>query len=222
MIQPATLQFLKGLKKNNHKAWFDEHRSAYDAAKQDYIRFLQQVIQQLSKKDASIADIQAKDCLFRINRDVRFSKDKAPYKTNFGAYISKGGRKSTYAGYYFHLEPGGAFCGAGLWMPMPPELARVRQEIDYCHNEFSKILKSASYRKYFTDLYREKDASLSRVPKGYDPENPAAEDLKLKSFFSMHKLKDAALVSTGLITETTRALLAAKPLVDFLNRPLED
>lgn len=222
MLQQATLQFLKGLKKNNQKPWFDEHRSAYDAAKQDYIRFLQEVIQLLSKKDPSIAEIQARDCLFRINRDVRFSKDKSPYKTNFGAYISKGGRKSKYAGYCFHLEPGGSFCGVGLWMPMPPELARVRQEIDYCHDEFTRILNSATYRKYFDNLYREKDASLSRVPKGYDPQNPAAEDLKLKSFFSMHKLKDAELLSPGLVAETARMLLAAKPLVDFLNRPLED
>src|SRR5688500_14425321 len=109
MLEPQTLKYLKGLKKNNSKPWFDIHRTAYEAARIDYSNFIQLVIDELQKTDTTIAGMTSKECLFRINRDVRFSKDKRPYKTNFGASIKRGGKKSLFAGYYFHLEPGGSF-----------------------------------------------------------------------------------------------------------------
>ena len=125
MLQTSTFKFLKDLKKNNNKPWFDKNRKVYEAAKADFISFIQAVIDQHGKKDASIKNLLAKDCLFRINRDVRFAKDKSPYKTNMGASINKGGRKAeNSAGYYFHLEPGGVFTGGGIWMPMPDELKK--------------------------------------------------------------------------------------------------
>ncbi|MEN9684476.1 MAG: hypothetical protein RLZZ28_262, partial [Bacteroidota bacterium] len=103
MLQASTLQFLKNLKKNNDKQWFDNNRSAYEAAKEDFATFINQVIREFGKTDATIAGLTHRDCLFRINRDVRFSKNKAPYKTNMGASIVAGGKKSPMAGYYFHL-----------------------------------------------------------------------------------------------------------------------
>src|SRR5687767_4304000 len=106
MLQSSSIRFLKELKKNNDKSWFDAHRPAYESARKDFESFIQQLIDTTGKKDAAIAGIKAKDCMFRINRDVRFSKDKSPYKSNFGASINKGGKKSVYAGYYFHFEPG--------------------------------------------------------------------------------------------------------------------
>src|SRR5687768_16744933 len=117
MLEPQTLTFLKALKKNNNKPWFDAHRAEYEAARIDFRNFIQLVIDALQKKDTTITGLTARDCLFRINRDIRFSKDKTPYKSNFGASIKRGGRKSGFAGYYFHCEPGASFIGGGLWMP---------------------------------------------------------------------------------------------------------
>ena len=130
MLAPATLQFLKALDKNNNKAWFDAHRKQYDAAKLNFAELTQQVITQFGKKEPSIALLQPKECVFRINRDVRFSKNKAPYKNNMGASIKAGGKKSLLAGYYIHLEPGGkSFVGGGLYMPDAAIVGKVRQEI---------------------------------------------------------------------------------------------
>src|ERR1700730_13780996 len=116
MLQSSTLKFLKNLKKHNNKAWFDTNRSTYENAKADFENFIQSVLHRHGKKDADLKDLVARKCMFRINRDVRFSKDKSPYKTNFGASMDRGGRKSGFAGYYFHLEPGSSFVGGGLWM----------------------------------------------------------------------------------------------------------
>ena len=118
MFQPSTLKFLRDLKKNNNKPWFDAHRNQYEDARNDFENFIGAVLEKLGKKDDTIRDLKPKQCMFRINRDIRFSKDKSPYKTNFGASIDRGGKKSIFAGYYLHLEPGKSFVGGGLWMPM--------------------------------------------------------------------------------------------------------
>ena len=114
MLQNSTIKFLKDLKKNNNKPWFDTNRKRYEDAKNDFENFIQAVIDAYGKKDKTIASLKAKDCVFRIYRDVRFCKDKTPYKTNFGASMNKGGKKVTGAGYYFHLEPGQLFLGGGI------------------------------------------------------------------------------------------------------------
>ena len=114
MLQNPTLQFLKQLKKNNNKQWFDANRKKYESAKNDFTIFLQDVLNDFCKTDTGLIALAAKDCLFRINRDIRFSKDKSPYKTNFGASINTGGKKSFKAGYYLHIEPGQSFVGGGL------------------------------------------------------------------------------------------------------------
>src|SRR5438067_4534816 len=119
MLEPQTLKFLSQLKKNNNKQWFDPHRAQYEAARIDFSNFIQLLIDALQKSDTTITGLTARDCLFRINRDIRFSNDKTPYKSNFGASIKRGGRKSLFAGYYFHCEPGQSFIGGGLWMAEP-------------------------------------------------------------------------------------------------------
>jgi uncharacterized protein (TIGR02453 family) len=222
MLQLSTLKFLKDLKKNNNKPWFDANRKRYEEAKADFTNFIQQVIDAHGKKDKTISSLKAKDCLFRINRDVRFSKDKSPYKTNFGASINKGGRKAfSTAGYYFHLEPGQLFVGGGMYQPFPPELNKVRQEIYYCFDEFKKIIGSKKFKSVYGDLDKSKEFLLSRVPKGYDPENVAAEYLKLKSYIAMTNLSDKDATSKTLIKQTTEAFDTLLPLVNFLNRALE-
>ena len=220
MLQPATLQFLKNLKKNNNKPWFDTHRGAYDAAKADFSQFVQAIIDKHGKKDTTIKELKAKDCMFRINRDVRFAKDKSPYKNNMGASINRGGRKSVFAGYYFHCEPGDAFAGGGLWIPTPPDLKKVRQEIDYCFDEFKKIIGSKKFKAIYGDLNRDADISLSKPPQGFDKESPAADYLKLKSFIALKKITDKDLTSKNLLQITTEAFQTLQPLIYFLNRSL--
>ncbi|MFI5133372.1 MAG: DUF2461 domain-containing protein [Chitinophagales bacterium] len=220
MLQTSTLNFLKNLKKNNNKPWFDAHRKDYEAAKEDFAAFIQSVIDAHGKKDKTINQLKAKECLFRINRDVRFSKDKSPYKTNMGAYINRGGKKSLFGGYYFHCEPGQSFMGGGLWMPMPPELNKVRQEIDYNLAAFKKMLSSKKFKSVYKDLSRGSEYALTRVPKGYEPTNPAAEYLKMKSFVALTNLKDADLTSKNLLKKTTTAFEILQPLIEFINESL--
>ena len=220
MLQSSTLKFLKELKKNNNKPWFDAHRKQYDDAKTDFASFVQSIIDKHGKKDESIAHLKAKDCMFRINRDVRFSKDKSPYKDNMGAYMSRGGKKSPFGGYYFHCEPGRCFAGGGLWMPMPAELNKVRQEIDYNFNEFKKIIGSKKFKSIYGDLSRDKEYVLSRVPKGYEADNPAADYLKLKSFVAMVSLKDAEVTSKDLTKKILNAFETLQPLLEFINESL--
>ncbi len=222
MLQNSTTRFLKELKKNNNKPWFDAHRKDYEAARADFASFIQAVIDKHGKSDSSIKNIAAKDCMFRINRDIRFSKNKSPYKTNFGASINKGGRKSMHtAGYYFHLEPGGSFTGGGIYMPMPDELRKVRQEIDYNFADFKKIIAAKKFKSVYGDLDRSAEYLLSRVPKGYEPDNPAAEYLKLKSFIGMIMVKDSDLTSKDLVKKTVAAFEALQPLIVFINKSLE-
>ena len=142
MLQAATISFLKQLKANNHKVWFDEHRKLYEAAKLDFENFTASVLKETAAFDATVAHLEARQCTFRINRDVRFSKNKDPYKTNLALHITAGGKKVINAGYYFHLEPGAAFLACGIWMPMPPDLKKIRQEIDYNFPAFHKIVGS--------------------------------------------------------------------------------
>ena len=222
MLQPATLRFLKDLKKNNNKPWFDINRNRYELAKKDFENFIQSVIDAFGKKDKTISLLKAKDCMFRINRDIRFSKDKSPYKSNFGASINKGGRKAmNSAGYYFHLEPGQGFAGGGLYQPMPDELKKLRQEIDYNFKDFKKIIGSGKFKSLYGDLDKSPEFLLSRVPKGFEPDNPAAEYLRLKSYIAMVSLKDEELTSKDLVKKTVAAFETLQPLIQFINRGLD-
>ena len=222
MLKNSTLKFLKDLKKNNNKPWFDAHRDAYEAARDDFAHFIQAVLDKHSNNDPDLKGLTAKQCMFRINRDIRFSKDKSPYKAHFGASIKRGGKKSLYAGYYFHLEPGKSFAGGGLWHPEVGQLKNVRQEIDYNWNEFSNILKQKTFRSTFHDLYMGADEQLSTMPKGYGKDNPAASYLRLKSFIAETRFDDAELSTSSLHKGTIQAFKAIKPFLDFLNRTVEE
>ena len=221
MLQPSTIKFLKDLKKNNSKEWFDKNRKVYEAAKDDFASLVNNVINQFGKKDASIATLTAKDCMFRINRDVRFSKDKSPYKTNLGAAFTKGGKKAIVAGYYFHCEPGQAFVGGGLWMPDADVVKKVRQEIDYSFDEFSKIIKNKKFIAQYKNLEITDETSLTREPKGYEKNNPAIQFIKLKSWLAMSSLTDAELTDKNLTKKIVAAFEALQPLIEFLNRGIE-
>jgi uncharacterized protein (TIGR02453 family) len=221
MLAPQTLKFISQLKKNNNKPWFDAHRPQYEAARIDFSNFIQLLIDALQKSDTTITGLTARDCMFRINRDIRFSKDKRPYKDNFGAIIKRGGRKSGYAGYYFHCAPGESFVGGGLWMPEPENVKKLRQEIDYNWEEFQSILKNKSFKKTYGDLFHGDDIKLSTVPKGYEKDNPALEYLKLKCFIAETKISDEALLKSSLHKKTLSAFETLQPLLKFINRSLD-
>ncbi|MBL7769139.1 MAG: DUF2461 domain-containing protein [Flavipsychrobacter sp.] len=221
MIQQSTLSFLKGLKKNNDKSWFDVNRSAYETARKDVEQFVQSIIDAHAKKDPGIAELEAKKCMFRINRDVRFSKDKSPYKTNFGASINEGGKKALAGGYYIHIEPGNSFAGGGIYMPMPPELKKVRQEIDYNAEEFEKIVKSKAFVSTFGRLSDGEGMKLSRVPQGFDKDSPAAEYLVFKSYVAMIPLADKELTDPAINKKILKAFETLQPLLSFIKRSLE-
>jgi uncharacterized protein (TIGR02453 family) len=220
MLQAATIKFLQQLKKNNNRPWFEENRKAYESAKTDYTTLVGQLIVSVAKFDTPIAELKAKDCMFRINRDVRFSKDKSPYKTNMGASFSGGGKKADEAGYYFHFEPAASFAGGGIYMPQAPTLAKIRQEIDYSFDEFKKITENKTFKKYFPNGLEVID-TLSRPPKGYDENNPAIHYLKMKSFFVSTPFTDAALQEKNMQKEIAKAFEAMKPLIDFFNKAVE-
>lgn len=221
MIQNKTLLFLSELKNNNHKTWFDNNRDRYQEARQDFEHFVQSILQELQKDNPSLLPLEPRNCMFRINRDIRFSKDKTPYKTNMAASIKQGGRKSRFAGYYFHIQPGGnSFAGGGMWAPASEDLKAVRQEIDYCLPEFKDILEEPEFKKRFQALEKEEGHFLINIPKGYEKENPAAEYLKFKSFFVNRPLSDAELTDKNLLRNVMRDFRTLTPLLDFLNRSI--
>lgn len=222
MIRPATIQFLKDLRKNNRKEWLDANRGRFDDAKNNFEEFTAELIRRLSRIDESIAHLEPRECTFRQHRDVRFSKDKSPYKINMGLYISKGGKKGFNPGYYFHLEPGKSMAAGGLWMPMAPQLKKVRQEIDYNWNEFKSILDNKKFKKTFGTLDRTDDIVLSRPPKDYDPDNPAIDYLKLKSLTASAQVGDAEVLAKDLTARISGYFETIKPLIDFLNRAVDE
>lgn len=221
MLEPQTLKFLSQLKRNNNKPWFDAHRAQYEAARIDFQNFIQLVIDALQKSDTTITGTEARSCIFRINRDIRFSKDKSPYKAHFGASIKRNGRKSRFAGYYFHCEPGQSFAGGGIWMPEPADLKKLRQEIDYNWDEFQSLLGEKSFKKMYGDIDKSAEFSLSTMPKGYEKDNPAASYIKLKSVIAEVKLEDEELTKATLHRKTVAAFEALQPLLNFINRSLD-
>jgi uncharacterized protein (TIGR02453 family) len=223
MLHPKTIQFLTKLKKNNSREWFNEHRNEYDAAKENFIELVNQILSQAGQFDQDISVLTYKDCIFRINRDVRFSKNKDPYKNNMAAYFVKGGKKSWLAGYYFHFEPGGkSFIGGGLYGGEPNQIKKVRQEIDYDWEAFKGILQNKNFKKTFGDLSREEGMSLVREPKGYDKDNPAIDYIKLKNFIVSVPVTDEELTDQKLVKKIITAFTTMQPLLQFLNRAMED
>lgn len=222
MISSSTITFLKALKKNNNKPWFDKNREKYLDAKNNFEDFIEDFLQKMELIDEDIKGLSAKNCCFRINRDIRFSKNKTPYKINMSAYFSKGGKKSIYAGYYFHLQPeGNSFVGGGLWHPEAAELKKLRQEIDYCFPEFKKIINAPSFKKNYGQLERDENQMLVNIPKGYDKENPASDFLKMKSFVATKNISDADVLGSKLSNEIILSFKALMPLVKFINRSFE-
>ncbi|MEO6723168.1 MAG: DUF2461 domain-containing protein [Ferruginibacter sp.] len=220
MLQPSTFRFLISLKKNNNKTWFDANRNLYENAKEDFSATVEAIIRATAKFDEPIGVLKSKDCTFRINRDVRFSADKTPYKNNLAAAFSKGGKKATIAGYYFHCEPGKSFVAGGFYNPFPEQLVKLRQEIDYSFDEWMKIIDRKKFKSQFSKGVQG-TGTLVRPPKGYDENNPALAFLKMKGFIVTREFSDAELQDKNAVKKVTQSFEAMKPMIDFLNRAVE-
>lgn len=220
MLQLSTIKFLKELEKNNNKPWFETNRKKYEAAKDDLGKMVAQLIPAIAAFDEPVGNLAVKDCVFRINRDVRFSKNKVPYKNNMAAYFSRGGKKANVAGYYFHCEPGKSYAAGGFYGPMPLELSKVRQEIDYGFEEWQKIVESKTFKKYFPAGV-DGIETLVRPPKGYDENNPAVHYLKMKHFVVRKSISDEALQSKSLVKDVVKIFETMQPMIAFLNKAVE-
>jgi uncharacterized protein (TIGR02453 family) len=214
MLQKSTLDFLKALKKNNNREWFAQNKNAYEAARQNVIDFAQPLVDAMAKKNPALKGLDAKKLVMRIYRDIRFSKDKTPYKTNFGISVTPTGKMEYNAGFYLHIEPGKSFVAGGRYMPIPPALKAIRQEIEYNTKEFKSIINNKAFKKHFGTLSPMK---LKTSPKGYAKDHPDLELFKYTSYIVEHSLDDKLVLSNKLIPTCAQSYAAMLPLLNFLN-----
>lgn len=213
------LKFLKDLAKNNDREWFEKNKPRYVAARDYFEQAIGALLNDMIKFDTSLAGLEPKKQIFRIYRDVRFSKDKRPYKNNFGAGLSAAGKGLGMPGYYFQVQPGGeSFVAIGLFQPEPEILAKVRQEIDYNAATLEKIFREKKFKANFEKFWDE--GALKNAPKGYPKDHPHADWLRLKSFIVIRNFSDAEVVDKKFLKQVADTLKSAKPLNDFLKEAL--
>jgi uncharacterized protein (TIGR02453 family) len=212
------LEFLKELEQNNNREWFLENKKRYESSRDMIIQFLdQKLIPGLATIDPSVQNLSGKKCLFRIYRDIRFSKDKTPYKTNFGASMGLGGKKLQTAGYYLHIQPGNSFVGGGIYHPTSDELKAIRKEIYFRLDDLNKIRSNPKFKKTFGDVTGDK---LQRMPLGFPKDFSDPEILKFKDYLVMKYLSDDDLLRPDLDKFLLDIFKLQKPFNDFLNEAL--
>ena len=216
VIKNSTLLFLKDLHKNNNRDWFNENKDRYISANTNVTDFVDELIEEIGEFDEEILKTDAKKALFRIYRDVRFSKDKSPYKTNFGAGLGMG-KGNRISGYYLHIEPGKSFLAGGVYQPDTTVLKEIRKEISINSNEFLSILEQDEFRNNFRGL--SVGQKLQRVPAGFEKDDPMAEFLKLKNFIVVHPVSSEALMKENAAKNFAQIFKSIKPLNDFLSAP---
>ncbi|MFD2201532.1 DUF2461 domain-containing protein [Shivajiella indica] len=213
------LKFLKTLSENNHKDWMDANKNWYQEVRGNFLKDVEELLKEISNWEPDLSTLQAKDCVFRQNRDIRFSANKDLYKTNFAAYFSVGGKKSSGPGYYLHIQPGQSFIAGGIWMPPAEILKKIRQEIDYSGDELRKILSNPDFKQTFSGLEGDQ---LKTTPKGFDPENPFIDLLRFKSFIVSSPLSDEDVASGRFKQKTIDSFRKMKPFHDFLSKAIDD
>ena len=218
MLQKSTLNFLKALKRHNNRDWFSKNKQLYEDARKDFEIFVDELIHRMCDFDPTLMGLQAKECMFRIYKDVRFSKDKTPYKINMGAAINEGGRKMPIPGYYFQIQPGDCFLAGGLFMPAPDKLLAVRNAIVSRKGEFRKIVECKDFKKNVNELWKD---TLKTAPKGFPKDHPDIEYLKYKSFIAYKNISDELALSSKCLSYSVKVFKAMKPLIDFLHEALQ-
>lgn len=215
MPNQHTLQFLKNLDENNNREWFQANRKDYEVAKAEFEQFCQEVLNGLSEFQDDLANTKVKDCIFRINRDIRFSKDKTPYKKYFSAGFGPGGRQSGRIDFYFHVQANNqSSIGGGMWEPTPAHLASFRQEIDYNPEHLKGIIEDETFRNYYDKISGER---VKLTPKGYSADHPDIELLKYKKLFFYHQYQDSEVFNKDFAKEVIKGCFILKPYLDYLN-----
>jgi uncharacterized protein (TIGR02453 family) len=218
ILTSSTINFLKALKKNNDRTWFQSHKEQFEWAYDEYDAFINSLIHEIAKFDKSVSDVIARDCLFRIYKDIRFAKDKTPYKTHFGAWIVKGGKSTpNRAGYYVHLEPGKSFLAGGIYQPPTEAINLVRSEIEYRIKDFKKIISNKTFVNYFKAISGEK---LKTAPKGFPKDHPDIELLKFKSYIVTHAIGDKKIIAKDFLKYAAQICKTMYPFNEFLNQAL--
>ncbi len=217
-ISKNTLNFLKDLKTNNTREWFNANKPRFEAAKAEFELFVDALLAEIVLFDKTIGHFTAKDCIFRIYRDVRFSSDKSPYKTHLGAHVTGAAKKSdihSRAGYYIHIGPGESMLAGGAYMPQGPWLKAIRTEIAEDPENFKKILNSRDFKTYFGALEGEQ---LKTAPRDFPKDHPEIELLKYKSFLATHHCTDAMVTAPNFLQHCVATFKALYPFDQFLNQ----
>ena len=221
MLVNDILNFLNELKVNNNREWFAVNKSRYDSLRMGYEQIVKQLILEISIFDEEIKHVQVKDCVFRIYRDTRFSHDKTPYKTHFGAYIAaEGGRKSQRGGYYLHIDPAGSFIAVGIWSPEPDLLKVLRQSVFINIEEFNAIRKQKDFAANFPFFFEEN--KLKTVPRNFPKDFQDADLLKLKHYIVENQMTDAMVCSENAVAKIAELAKIAYPLNRFLNYSIDE
>ena len=215
-INPDTFNFLRELSRNNNREWFTENKPRYQAIRSDFIAYMGRLVEGLGEIDESVKGIDVGRAVFRINRDVRFSNDKSPYKTAIAAAFMKGGKKnfSEYAGYYIHLENGRSLIAGGAYMPVGQWIKGIREKIQSESDRFRKIIYSKEFKEYFGTIEGEK---LKSAPRGFRNDDPEIELLKMKSFLASRNFTEKEVLSPGFGEMFLNCARVLKPLNDFVN-----
>lgn len=210
-ILPDTIDFLKSISVNNNKDWFQKNKPKYDAALDNIKAFVSAI-----EKDLNVNDVIEKSKTFRIYRDVRFSKDKAPYKEYFGSSFMRASAARR-GGYYLHIEPGNSFVGGGFWAPNPADLKRIRDEFAMDDRPIRKIIADKTFKKYFGSLHGE---AVKTAPKGFDKNHPAIDLIRMKQFTVTRQFSDEEVLAKNFQKEVVKTYEAMRPYFDYMSEVL--
>lgn len=207
------LAFLRQLEMNNDRSWFKSHKDEYDALRAPWEQDMERLIGLVGEYDENVRGLAVKDCVYRIYRDIRFSKNKAPYKNYFSGVLGHGGRHTVMSGYYVHFQPGNVMLGGGIWWPEKPILNKLRALIDAEPEEFLKIVNGRD----ITTRYHWECDTLKTMPKDYPRDHPMADYLKMKEYILMMKPAEDYLDCDDWVERIAADLRPLKPLHDYLN-----
>ena len=209
IFTPPSLKFLKELKKNNNRDWFNKHKNRYELAREELKNLQAALMNEMSHQD-EIAQIK----LYRIYRDVRFSPNKDPYKTHFSGYIERA-TKWKRGGYYFQISPNGnSMAGGGFWKPEKEDLLRIRQEIANDDKPLRKIINAKAFKDTFTQLDGEQ---LKTAPRGFDKEHPAVDLLRYKQFLISRQFTDKEVLNGNFVKELCKVYKKMRPFFDYMS-----